>query len=182
MQHKIHTDSVLFTRLSNDVRPRLFRQALHLSHNPDEAEDIVQETLIRAGKRFDTFDASRSFLNWTLRIMANVFIDIRRKDNRRPDTQSFEDIADNNDNNVSHFDVEDSSIDILGDVIKAENRSELIALFDRLPEMYRDALRMDIEGLSYEEIAKAQETNIGTVRSRIFRARKQLAAIGKSMA
>ncbi len=164
-----------FSQLAAEARPRLERQALILSGNSEDAQDLVQNALIKAARSFDQYDDSRSFLNWSLRILQRCFLDDRRHRRRRIAAASFEAIMSESDTDLDTFEVCDPKVNILDDYIRSERASEMIAVIRCLPDNYRDALYKNlVEGLSYEEIAAEQCTSIGTVRSRIFRARKIL--------
>lgn len=165
-----------FNRLASEVRPRLTRQAILLSRNTELANDLVQVTLTKAALHFDKFDSERStFLNWTLRILQRSFLDENRRRSRRPSEISFEGLLDNSDTNLDTFDVVDEQVNILEDVIAHEEYAHLTEMLDMLPDEYAEALRMSIlEGSSYEEVAAHQNTTVGTVRSRIHRAKKIL--------
>lgn len=165
-----------FDRLANEVRPRLTRQAILLSRDKDLANDLVQVTLTKASQHFDKFDSDRStFLNWTLRILQRAFLDETRRRSRRPSEISFEGLMENSDTNLDVFDVVDERVNILDDVIAQDELSQLAKMLDMLPFEYAEALRMSIlEGCSYEQVAAHQNTTVGTVRSRIHRAKKIL--------
>lgn len=165
-----------FDRLANEVRPRLTRQATLLSRDKELANDLVQVTLTKASQHFDKFDSDRStFLNWTLRILQRTFLDETRRRSRRPSEISFEGLMENSDTNLDIFDVVDEQVNILEDVIAQEEFAYLEEMLGTLPEGYAEALRMSIlEGCSYEQVAAHQNTTVGTVRSRIHRAKKIL--------
>jgi RNA polymerase sigma-70 factor (ECF subfamily) len=165
-----------FNRLANEVCPRLTRQAILLSRNKELANDLVQVTLTKAAQHFDKFDSERStFLNWTLRILQRSFLDETRRRSRRPSEISFEGLLENSDTNLDTFDVVDEQVNILEDVIAQDEFAHLTEMLETLPAEYAEALRMSIlEGYSYEQVAAHQNTTVGTVRSRIHRAKKIL--------
>lgn len=167
--------STRFSNLAEDARPRLYRQALMLSRNAEDAHDLVQNTLIKAARSFDQYDESRSFLNWTLRILQRSFLDDVRFRNRRIAAASFETIMSDSDTDLDAFEVRDTKVNILEDYIQREHAQEMVKFINCLTPDYKDALYKNlVEGYSYDEIAEMQSTTVGTVRSRIHRAKKIL--------
>jgi RNA polymerase sigma-70 factor (ECF subfamily) len=171
------TQDSRFDKLANEARPRIYRQAFMLSKNAEDAHDLTQSTLIRAAQSFEKFDQTRSFLNWSLRILHRIFLDDLRMRNRRINAASFEAIVDASDADYDSFDVADPKVDILQSFIQRERDEDVKRLLGCLPIEYQDALYKNVvEGFSYDEIAQMQNTTVGTVRSRIFRAKRIVAA------
>jgi RNA polymerase sigma-70 factor (ECF subfamily) len=164
-----------FNRLSEEARPRLLQQALFLSRNAELAQDLVQAALVKAARNFYKFDGDRgSFLTWTLRILQRIFLDDVRWRSKRPVEISFEGLG-NLDTNIDSLDFKDENTDVLRDVIAKEERAQLEEMLNSMQDIYAEALRLHImEGLSYEEVAARQGATLGTVRSRIHRAKKIL--------
>lgn len=167
----------LFESLAIQHRSRLINQAMVLCQDHDMAEDLVQMTLIKAQRHFDTYDTEKSsFINWTLRILQRTFIDEFRSKKRRNEVsiEAFSAYVQVSDD--VEFDCEDINADTEAKIIQLETMAAVNEMIDRLPVQYAEALRLCfIEGESYESIAEKHNTTIGTVRSRIHRARKMLA-------
>ncbi|MDQ2985214.1 MAG: sigma-70 family RNA polymerase sigma factor [Armatimonadota bacterium] len=161
----------LFERLLSQTHRQAFHIALRLSGNRSDAEDLVQETFVRAFRFFHRYDETLPFSSWLYRIMMNAHIDeVRRRgklrasslDEPHPETGTTWDVPD------------DSSSPerlMLSDEMEAEVQD---GLMNMTADFRMAVLLADLEGLSYEEIAQVMATSIGTVRSRIHRGRKQL--------
>lgn len=169
---------------TNDLRQRVFEFeflpeldalygfAYHLTFDSVEAEDLVQDTIERAIKAIDQYRQGTNAKAWLFKIMRNHFINGYRKKVRRPSMVDCEDvqIADTSDENIpSLLDWTDECLeDIVGD--------ELSAAMGRLSNDFRIVILLsDLQDFKYEEIAEILEVPIGTVRSRLFRARNLLA-------
>lgn len=153
---------------------RAYNFAFRLTGNDADAQDLVQEAFARAFEHKDRYDPSRPFSAWLNRILHNVFLDSVRRYDRK--------------HNVSldappPLDEEGSWTDILPGpdpepstaLMKTEEEQMLQTALNRLPLHYRTAITLfDIEGLSYDEIAKIQQCPIGTVCSRIHQGRTLL--------
>ena len=153
----------------------LYNSALKMTKSPEDAEDLVQETFVRAYRFFDKFEKGTNCKAWLFKIMRNSFINRYRKKAREPASVDFEEIANT------------YSTELKRDVLSGESGMEADRIFetmveddvknamDFLPEEFRTAIILsDIEGLSYQEIADTLDCPIGTVRSRISRGRKFL--------
>jgi RNA polymerase sigma-70 factor (ECF subfamily) len=149
--------------------------ALQLTRNSSDAEDLVQDTYVKAWKGFDSYIPGRPFLNWLLRIMQRAYLDSRRRENPIRKAESLNSMISPSDGEVQELPIADESPTPDEEVLHAEFKQELFEALDQLPEVYRSAITMcDLENLSYSEIAEKQRTTIGTVRSRIHRGRKLL--------
>lgn len=159
-----------FTRLTELHRPRIYRQAMILTNGDHaEADDLTQETLVRAFRNIEVFNRDQSFLNWTLKILQRLFLDLKRKQGRRIQSMSFDEMV--NDEEVETLDVEDPHADVLQDILTAEQAVELNNYFQLLPSIYSQVLVLHyMQDMTFEEIAKVQGTGVGTVRSRKHRA------------
>jgi RNA polymerase sigma-70 factor (ECF subfamily) len=152
--------------------------ALQLTRNASDAEDLMQETIVKAWKGYDSYIPGRPFLNWLLRIMQRAYLDSLRRENPIRKAESLNSLVSPSDGEVQELPIPDSAPNPEQEVIADEFRSELHAALKELPEVYRTAIVMcDLEGLSYSEIADVQRTTIGTVRSRIHRGRRLLREI-----
>lgn len=153
----------------------LYTAALHYTRNSEEAEDLVQETYLRAYRFFDKFEEGTNFKAWISRILTNTFINSYRKKTRTPQQVQLDkvDFFIEDDINLSEKDdtqdaYEQESFDKLFD-------DEINRALDKLNENFRQIIVLaDVEGLSYKEIATKAGIPLGTVMSRLFRARKML--------
>ena len=156
--------------LDQSYRPA-YNLALRLTGNHAEAEDLLQETYIRAYRFFHRYDQALPFSNWLYRIMSNAHIDgMRRKG--RIKTMSLEQPTANGTATIDLADTDatpdkEMMQDMMGEHVQQ-------ALMTMTPDFRTAVLLADVEGLAYEEIAEAMHTSVGTVRSRIHRGRKQL--------
>jgi RNA polymerase sigma-70 factor (ECF subfamily) len=147
----------------------VYRTALRLTGNPAEAEDLAQETMLKAFRSWRQYQAGTNAKAWLLTILRNTFVNQYRRAKARPVTVDvtelepftvFQDVQD--------ADPERTFFDRLVD-------DDVLRAIDRLPEDFRDVLVLsDIEGLTYAEIADVVGTPVGTVKSRLFRARQIL--------
>jgi RNA polymerase sigma-70 factor (ECF subfamily) len=148
----------------------LYGLALRLTGgNAARAEDLVQEALLKAYRAWDDFQLGTNCRAWLMTILRNTFINDFRRQQRRPQTVDFEDVADR-----SVF-TEVKDTDPVGGFFDRIIDDEVIAAIDDLPDEFRIAVVLsDLEGLSYQEVAEIMNIPVGTVKSRLFRARKRL--------
>ena len=155
---------------------RLYRYAYRLTQNERDAEDLVQDTLLRAFAKFSQYHSGTSPLAWLLVILRSIFINKYRKKKREGNQISFEEIAAGEDRIISadYRDLPDSPEDFLfRNVLDAELRDAL----ERLPRHYMEVIILvDMEDMSYREVSEALDIPAGTVMSRLHRARKNLQA------
>lgn len=153
-----------FERLAEEVFPSLFGTALRLTRDREEAEDLAQEATIRAYEAFDRFDG-RNFKAWILRILTNLYINrYRQRQREAPPGSLDEQWA------MEPVAPEGAIPDrlLLDEMVSADVEAALA----KVPADFRMAVILtDIEGMSYEEIAKAMNVPVGTVRSRLARGR-----------
>lgn len=161
----------LFESLMRSTTRQAYHLAYRLTGNTVEAEDLVQETYLRAFRFFHRYDDSLPFTSWLYRIMTNAHIDhVRRRskvqvtslDRPNPDSAGPWEFPDESQAPDRH--VEENGM---------TDQMEL-ALKSISPEFRSAVLLADVEGMAYEEIAESMQISIGTVRSRIHRGRKQL--------
>ncbi len=145
--------------------------ATRLTGNAAEAEDLVQETFLRAFRFFHRYDDSLPFTNWLYRIMSNAHIDgVRRKGRLR--TTSLEQPGANG---LATIEVPDLTSSPDRDLWNRSMDEHVQAGLGQMTSEFRTAVLLaDVEGMAYEEIADVMGTSVGTVRSRIHRGRKQL--------
>ncbi|MBS1707022.1 MAG: sigma-70 family RNA polymerase sigma factor [Armatimonadetes bacterium] len=170
-----------FESLFFQTRRRAYTMALQLTRNSAEAEDLVQETFVKAWKGIDSYMPGRPFLNWLLRIMQRAYLDFRRRENPIRKADSLNSMISPADGEVQELPIPDPNANPDLELLHQEFRQELYRALDELPDVYRTAIIMcDLENLSYSEIAERQQTTIGTVRSRIHRGRRVLRDIVNS--
>jgi RNA polymerase sigma-70 factor (ECF subfamily) len=165
-------------RFQKDALPlldSLYSGALRMTRNPADAEDLVQETMMRAYRSFDRFEPGTNLKAWLYRIMTNAYINTYRKRQREPQKVSSDDIEEfdlyrelkNHDPSLGET-PESIVLDSLVD-------SDIIEAIEDLPEPFRMAVVLsDIEGFSYAEMAEIMDVPLGTVMSRLHRGRKAL--------
>jgi RNA polymerase sigma-70 factor (ECF subfamily) len=153
----------------------LYRTALRMTRSEADAEDLVQETYIRALRFRDQFTPGTNLKAWLFRILTNTFINSYRKRARAPETTELDDVdefslyrrmaADRPASSSS-----DPEREFLDGIVSSEVKEALEAL----PERFRATVLLDVEGFSYKEIAAMLDIPIGTVMSRLHRGRKFL--------
>jgi RNA polymerase sigma-70 factor, ECF subfamily len=147
----------------------LYRVALRLTGNAAEADDLVQETMLKAYRAWHQFERGTNAKGWLLTILRHAFINEYRRRTRHPETVDIDAIEP-----FSVFqEVQDD--DPQGTFFDRIVDDEVLRAIDTLPEQFRETVVLsDVEGMSYEEIARVLEVPVGTVKSRLFRARRML--------
>ena len=156
----------------------LYNMALRLVFNKEEAEDLVQETYLKAYRFFDTFQKGTNIKAWLFKILRNTFINKYRKTASMPSEIFFEDIESVN----AHIYAQETKSGEPAESLetKYNDLSRLLDddvkhALDSLPIEYREAILFsDVEGLSYKDISEITNVPIGTVKSRLNRGRKLL--------
>jgi RNA polymerase sigma-70 factor, ECF subfamily len=167
-------DKLAFNLLVNKYHRRVGRLLTRMVRNQEDIEDVVQETFIKAYRAIGNFRGDSAFYTWIYRIAINTAKNLLVTQGRRPST-----LKESNDGDSETF--EDnaalSNIDTPESLYQTKQIGEAVnEAMSALPEELRSAIVMrEIDGLSYEEIAAAMDCPIGTVRSRIFRAREAIA-------
>mgnify|MGYP003497750447 CR=1 FL=1 len=152
----------------------LYGAGYRLTRNPRDAEDLVQDTLVRAYRFWDSFQAESNCKAWLLRILTNTFINEYRRKQAAPRKSDFAEIEDAFESQLAPEaagQMKNPEEEALANVFDEDVQRAL----DLLPQDYRMAVLLaDIEGFSYREIAEILEIPIGTVMSRLHRGRKAL--------
>ena len=163
-----------FERDALEYLDQLYGAALRTTRNPADAEDVVQETYAKAFASFHQFRPGTNLKAWLYRILTNTYINSYRKAQRRPQTSDDQDIEDwqiaraasHDSNGLRSAELE--ALDGLPD-------QQILDALDGLSDEFRQVVLLaDVEGFAYKEIAEIMGTPIGTVMSRLNRARKQL--------
>jgi len=155
---------------------QLYSAAMRMTRNPSDAEDLVQETYLKAYRAYHTFEAGTNLKAWLYRILTNTYINKYRKDSRRPSEVDLGDVEDlylyrrigSEASAEASRTTEDRVLDGLVE-------SDIKAAVESLPENFRlPVLLADLEGFSYKDIAEILDIPIGTVMSRLHRGRKAM--------
>ena len=146
--------------------------AYHLTTNDEDANDLVQETYLKAYRFIDKYQEGTNPKAWLFKILKNAYINEYRKKSKRPTTTDFEEITayhDSDDDRITGY------MDLREEIFHYMMGDEVTTAINALPLDFRTVILLcDIEGFTYEEIAKIIDVPIGTVRSRLFRARNML--------
>jgi len=164
-------DESAIARLVDLHAPDVYSFLLHLCRNRTLAEDLAQETFLRALPALQKYEFRAPFRAWLFRIAINLLRDDRRRTSVRKLLGS-----DISDDDYLHITSPDPPHDELAE--REERRRELLQALEKLPLALRSAIVMrDLEEMSYLEISEALGWRLGTVKSRLFRARQELAAL-----
>ena len=166
-------------RFAEDAMPlmgSLYSAALRMTRNPSDAEDLVQETYLKAYRGYGGFTEGTTLKAWLYRILTNTYINIYRAKQRRPDETELDESEDpylyQRLGGLEAAQVGRSAEDELMDWF---TEAEIKTAVEDLPEQFRMAVLLaDVEGFSYKEIAEILDIPIGTVMSRLHRGRSRL--------
>jgi RNA polymerase sigma-70 factor (ECF subfamily) len=154
--------------------PQLFSTALRMTRNRSDAEDLVQETFVKAWRSFHTFQTGTNLRAWLFRIMTNTYINKYNAQQRRPTESELDEVEElflykrlgSIDQSKLSSSAEDQMFELFTD-------DEVKNALEELPEAFLlPVLMSDVEGFSYKEIAEILEIPLGTVMSRLHRGRK----------
>jgi RNA polymerase sigma-70 factor (ECF subfamily) len=158
----------------------LYNFAFHLTYDDEDANDLVQDTYMKAFRFIESYKEGTNAKAWLFKILKNAFINEYRKKAKQPTKVDYEDI-------VAYQDEEDTAyssyLDLREEMFQNMMGDEVTTAINSLPVDFRTVILLcDIEGFTYEEIAKIIDIPIGTVRSRLHRARNMLKEILKEYA
>jgi RNA polymerase sigma-70 factor (ECF subfamily) len=169
-------DQARFAEQAMEHMPSLYTAALRMTRNPADAEDLVQETYLKAYRAFGSFTEGTNLKAWLYRILTNTYINIYRAKKRRPDETDVEDFENlylyhrlgGTEGATAGRSAEDQVLDRF-------TEAEVKDAIEALPEQFRMAVILgDVEGFSYKEMADILDVPIGTVMSRLHRGRRAL--------
>lgn len=171
MQTKGRKDEVFSTELLPHA-DALYTFAFHLTYDHEDAQDLVQETFLKAYRFIDSYESGTNAKAWLFKILKNAFINEYRKRSKRPVEVDFEDYS-------TYRDQEEGAgtqfVDLRQELFQGMLGDEITTALNALPVDFRTVILLcDVEEFSYEEIAKIVDIPIGTVRSRLHRARGML--------
>ena len=161
-------DAAAFNTLLGQHERRMYAVALRMCGNPEDAQDCLQEAMLRVYRAISGFKGQSSFGTWVYRITMNTCLDELRKRKNRPNT-SLDGLVDAGWSPADEGDTPEKH------ALRVEVRASLQDFIQELPEDMRAAIVLrDIQGYAYEEIAQMLDTNVGTIKSRISRGREKL--------
>src|SRR5271154_4790312 len=169
-------DQATFTDVAMEFMPGLYSAALRMTRNRADAEDLVQETYLKAYRAYGSFTEGTNLRAWLYRILTNTYINNYRAAQRRPEMADVEDVEDlylykrlaGSGGSDPGRSAEDEALERFTD-------DDVKAALEALPEAFRMAVLLaDVEGFSYKEISEITDVPIGTVMSRIHRGRRAL--------
>ena len=171
-------DQEKFAELAMPYMDALYSAALRMTRNPSDAEDLVQETYLRAYRGFPGFQDGTNLKAWLYKILTNTFINIYRAKKRRPEQVDLDDTEDFYlYRKLGGLEAVESQRTPETEVLDQMPEAVVKDALEALPEQFRMAVLLaDVEGFSYKEIAEITDVPIGTVMSRLHRGRKQLQA------
>jgi RNA polymerase sigma-70 factor, ECF subfamily len=169
-------DQAKFSEQAMEYAPQLYTAAARMTRNSADAEDLVQETYLKAYRSFHTFDDGSNLRAWLYRILTNTFINSYRAKQRRPQESDLAEVEDLYlyrrigalESAMAARSAEDQLMDLFTD-------DEVKLAIEKLPVNFRlPVLLADVEEFSYKEIAEMLDIPIGTVMSRLHRGRKAM--------
>ena len=168
-------DVDLFAHLVHAHREKLYRVAFRMAGDADDAQDLLQDALLEAYSSFRRFRRGTYFDKWLYRIMTNTFIDRQRHRKRAGTPLSLDTVIAGEESDISGREIPDWEADPEGRYLKTVYTEPMQKALDALPAEFRMVIILaDVEEFSYEEISEMMGTPVGTVRSRLHRARSMV--------
>jgi RNA polymerase sigma-70 factor, ECF subfamily len=169
-------DQAHFAEDTEEFMGSLYSAALRMTRNPSDAEDLVQETYLKAYRAYDSFKAGTNLKAWLYRILTNTFINAYRARRRHPEETELEDVEDFYlFHRLGGLEAAEAGRSAEDEVLESMTDEEVKRAIESLPEAFRMAVLLaDVEGFSYKEIAEIMDVPIGTVMSRLHRGRRAL--------
>ncbi len=150
----------------------LYTFAYHLTYNEEDANDLVQETYLKAYRFIDKYIEGTNAKAWLFKILKNVFINQYRRKSKQPTKVDYEEVINYHDEEDTNY---SSYLDMREEMFQHMMGDEVTNAINALPVDFRVVILLcDVEGFTYEEISKIIDIPIGTVRSRLHRARNML--------
>jgi RNA polymerase sigma-70 factor, ECF subfamily len=169
-------DQARFEEQAMEHMPSLYTAAMRMTRNPADAEDLVQETFLKAFRAFGSFKEGTNLKAWLYRILTNTYINTYRAKKRRPEESDIDDLE----NfylyrRLGGLEGASAGRSAEDEVLDHFTETEVKEAIEALPEQFRMAVLLgDVEGFSYKEIAEILDVPIGTVMSRLHRGRRAL--------
>ena len=169
-------DQATFAAQAMPLMDSLYSAAMRMTRNAADAEDLVQETYLRAYRGFGGFQEGTNLKAWLYRILTNTYINAYRAKQRRPDETDLDEVEDLYlYRRLGGLEAARTGRSAEDELMDAFSEAEVKAAIEDLPENFRMAVLLaDVEGFAYKEIAEILDIPIGTVMSRLHRGRKQL--------
>jgi RNA polymerase sigma-70 factor, ECF subfamily len=165
-----------FEQFLTPLLDTLYGAALRMTRNRDDAEDLAQDTVVKAYRFFDHFEGGTNFKAWILRVMTNLYINQYHKTAKQGERVDLEDVSEFSIYETLYYQAGCSHpADPCEQVLAKLDEETICAAIDALPPLFRIVVTLaDLQGLNYEEIAQALSVPVGTVKSRLFRGRHQI--------
>jgi len=169
-------DQATFTEQAMPLMSSLYAAAMRMTRNPADADDLVQETYLRAYRGFGGFQEGTNLKAWMYRILTNTYINAYRAKQRRPDETDLDEVEDLYlYRRLGGLEAARSGRSAEDELMDTFSEAEVKQAVEDLPENFRMAVLLaDVEGFAYKEIAEILDIPIGTVMSRLHRGRKAL--------
>ncbi|HSH60604.1 MAG TPA: sigma-70 family RNA polymerase sigma factor [Acidimicrobiales bacterium] len=169
-------DQARFVELAMEHMSSLYSAAVRMTHNPSDAQDLVQETYLKAFRGFHTFEEGTNLKAWLYRILTNAYINSYRAKKRRPEQSDVDDVEDLYlYRRLGGLEAAAAGRSAEEEVLDHFTDADVKKAVESLPEQFRMVVLLaDVEGFSYKEIAAILDVPIGTVMSRLHRGRRAL--------
>jgi RNA polymerase sigma-70 factor (ECF subfamily) len=169
-------DQANFESDAMQFAPQLYSAAMRMTRNPADAEDLVQETFLKAYRAYHTFEEGTNLKAWLYRILTNTYINQYRAKKRRPDETDLDEVEDLYlYRRLGGLEGAEAGRSAEEELFEHLTSDEVKQALEALPEQFRMAVLLaDVEGFAYKEIAEILDIPIGTVMSRLHRGRKAM--------